>query len=293
MRPITQTEPIAAGSLIFLLPMAKHTIPAAWRGELNDWVAWMRAANRSRGTVQLRQYHVVRLSVAYPDGPYGLAVEDLARWLAVQSWGAETRRSYRASWATFYKWAVATGRTRENPAALLPQVTAPRGLPRPAPETALEAALQAADRRERLMLLLAAHAGLRRAEIAKVHTRDIEPDLLGASLVVQGKGDVVRRVPLSTPLRVMLAELEPGWAFPSAHGGHLSPAYVGKIVSGLLGPDWTAHSLRHRFASRAYAADRDLRAVQELLGHAKPETTARYTAVPLDAARRAVDAASA
>ncbi|HET6299160.1 MAG TPA: site-specific integrase, partial [Kribbella sp.] len=55
----------------------------------------------------------------------------------------------------------------------------------------------------------------------------------------------------------------------------------------LLG-DWTGHSLRHRFASAAYAVDRDLRAVQELLGHSKPETTARYVATPDGALRAAV-----
>jgi len=40
------------------------------------------------------------------------------------------------------------------------------------------------------------------------------------------------------------------------------------------------HTLRHRYASRAYAGTRDLRAVQTLLGHSKPETTLRYTAIP-------------
>ena len=50
-------------------------------------------------------------------------------------------------------------------------------------------------------------------------------------------------------------------------------AYLGKLVSEALGPGYTAHMLRHRFASLAYAVERDLRAVQELLGHAKIETT--------------------
>jgi integrase len=45
-------------------------------------------------------------------------------------------------------------------------------------------------------------------------------------------------------------------------------------------PGTSGSTLRHRFAMRAYMSERDLRAVQELLGHAKPETTARYAAVP-------------
>jgi integrase len=142
------------------------------------------------------------------------------------------------------------------------------------------------------MLLLAAHAGLRRAEVAAVRTTDVERDLIGYSLRVRGKGGVVRRVPLSSALTLLLAELEPGWAFPSPRGGHLTPAHVGKLISQALGSGVTGHQLRHRFASRAYAAERDLRAVQELLGHARPETTARYTAVPFEAGRRAVDYAA-
>ena len=49
-----------------------------------------------------------------------------------------------------------------------------------------------------------------------------------------------------------------------------------------------AHSLRHRSGTRAYAVSKDIRAVQELLGHAKPETTAMYTQVPADDIRAAM-----
>ena len=69
-----------------------------------------------------------------------------------------------------------------------------------------------------------------------------------------------------------------GWTFQgqmrdgrAIHGdrsaGHLSAGRVGELVSELLPDGWTTHTLRHRFASAAYRADRDIRAVQELLGH--------------------------
>ncbi|MBA2774731.1 MAG: site-specific integrase [Nocardioidaceae bacterium] len=51
----------------------------------------------------------------------------------------------------------------------------------------------------------------------------------------------------------------------------------------MLGAGWSGHKLRHRFATTAYAAERDLLAVQQLLGHSRPEVTARYTALPGDA----------
>ena len=69
-----------------------------------------------------------------------------------------------------------------------------------------------------------------------------------------------------------------GWLFPGQVDGHLSPDYVGTLLRRLLGRGYSAHTLRHRFASRAYAGTRDLLAVQNLLGHSKPETTQRYIA---------------
>ncbi|HEY9414914.1 MAG TPA: tyrosine-type recombinase/integrase, partial [Pseudonocardia sp.] len=63
---------------------------------------------------------------------------------------------------------------------------------------------------------------------------------------------------------------------------------IGKVLSRLLAGRWTGHTLRHRFATVALRVSRDLRAVQELLGHSKPETTARYTEVSEESKRTAV-----
>lgn len=81
-----------------------------------------------------------------------------------------------------------------------------------------------------------------------------------------------------------------GFVFPSVRtpSGHLSPDALGDLVSDLLGPGWSGHTLRHRAAADWYAVDRDLRAVQELLGHADIRTTQRYTPVPAGAMTRAV-----
>ena len=81
--------------------------------------------------------------------------------------------------------------------------------------------------------------------------------------------------------------------FTSPAGGHLTPGHVGKLIGRALPDGVTAHMLRHRCATAAYAGTRDLRAVQELLGHARPETTAAYVATPGEAIRAAVAAAAA
>lgn len=144
--------------------------------------------------------------------------------------------------------------------------------------------------RERLMLRLAAECGLRRAEIAGIHSRDLVDDLLGWSLVVHGKGDRDRVVPLPVAIALELRAQPEGWVFPGDDDGHLSPRWVGRVTARLLPEGWTLHTLRHRFATRAYAVDRDLLTVQTLLGHASPVTTRRYVALPDDALRRTVDA---
>ena len=64
------------------------------------------------------------------------------------------------------------------------------------------------------------------------------------------------------------------------------------LIARALPDQWTAHPLRHRFATVAYQGTRDLLAVQELLGHSKPETTRNYIRLPQDALRAAVAAAA-
>lgn len=149
----------------------------------------------------------------------------------------------------------------------------------------------AGDPRVRLMVRLAVGAGMRRGEVAAVHRDDVVEGASGWSIVVHGKGGRVRVVPIGTELAtaVRAACLEGGgFAFPGQVEGHLSPAYVGRLVSRAMPEGVSMHALRHRFATAAYAVDRDLLVVQRLLGHASPSTTQRYVETPDDAARRTV-----
>lgn len=262
-----------------------------WKELIDGWSDWMRASGKPASTIYLRTYHVRRFARTYPN-PFVLEVTDLASWMGAHDWSAETLRSYRASLRAFYVWAIAAGYTDTSPAAALPQVTPKRGMPRPTPTEIYEAAVKVADPRLRLMLRLGANAGLRRAEIAGVHTRDVFEDLDGWSLRVHGKGNRVRMVPLTPWLALQLRGAPEGWVFPSPKGGHLTPAHVGKLISRGMAAGWTAHTLRHRFGTRAMAVTRDLLVVQNLLGHVKPETTLIYTEIPAGAKREAVIAAA-
>ncbi len=274
--------------------MVSKLIPVRWCQHVDTWLNWLRSAGRPPSTLYLRKSQLRRLAEAHPDAaPWSLTAEDLANWIASHRWDNDTIRSHRSALRSFYAWGVSSGRTAVNPAYGLPSVKAKPGRPKPAPEATWKEAMLAADDRDSLMIRLGAEAGLRCCEIAQVNTSHVEQDLLGYSLRVLGKGSKTRIVPLSSRLALELRARPSGWVFPGNINGHLSSAYVSKRLSWALGKGTTGHMLRHRFASVAYTAERDIRAVQELLGHSTPETTARYTAIPDGALRAAVLAASA
>ena len=235
--------------------------------------------------------------------PQELTAAALIGWFAAQQWQPETRRHYISAVRSFTTWAYKSGVLAEHLADDLPSVRIPASTPRPVPDLAWSWALAGADARITLMLRLAGEAGLRRAEVARVHVRDVVDGPGGAQLVVHGKGGKVRVVPIHDDLAAVLrrgaaghtpqaAAFGPaGWLFPGDDGGHLSPQHVGKLVAAALPAGWSMHKLRHRFATRAFRGSGNLLAVRALLGHSSVATTQRYTAVDDDEIRSAAMAA--
>lgn len=261
------------------------TFPDAWHEHEQAYTRWMRAGGCSEGTVRLRRHYLARFSSAAPD-PIAATTDDLAGVLSCPTWSAETRRSARAAARSFFGWMARDGRRPDDPSLNLPRVRMAPPRPRPASTEALDDALAHADHRVRLMLLLAAYAGLRCSEIARLHSDDVYQ----GEIRVKGKGGRVRYVPLHPRLAECLRVTSGGWLFPNGQGSHVSAGHVTRLLSIALGPGTTAHQLRHLFACRAYASQRDILAVRELLGHASVATTQRYTRTPDDALRRAVEA---
>lgn len=257
-------------------------------------MAELAATGQPKTTRDLRRYHLRRLAkdmVAHRRTAATVTRDDLVAWLTQHEWGRETMRSHRASLRRFFGWLHGVGEISVDPAHTLPSIKPTPPMPRPVPESDYTFALVIATPRERLMLRLAAEAGLRRGEVCQVHKRDLVEDLAGWSLHVHGKGGKPRLVPLKDDLaRELRAWPEAGYLFPGRIDGHLSPAYVGKRIAALLPEGYSMHKLRTRFATRAYHATRDIYAVQHLLGHASPATTQAYVPPSLDAARAAVEA---
>jgi len=144
--------------------------------------------------------------------------------------------------------------------------------------------------RDVAVLTLLYGCGLRLGEALGLDGRDA-PD--GDTLTVTGKGNKQRTVPVLPVVRDAVAayraacphRLTPdGPLFVGARGGRLHPRIVqGRMqdLRALLGlpAHATPHALRHSFATHLLAGGGDLRAIQELLGHASLSTTQRYTAV--------------
>lgn len=267
----------------------KRVAPPQWRDDIDGWLASLRVAGLSEQTISTRRYKMVHVARHVGAGPMDVTGEMLVVWMAAQEWRPETRKAYRNTVRSFFAWMAATGRRADDPSAEVPKVKRPKPQPRPCPDRVILAALGRATPEEAMMLRLAAECGLRRSEIAMVHSDDVTRDLVGWSLIVHGKGGRQRMVPMPDDLAEQVIACR-GWVLPGRWAGHVEASYVGKHLSRLLGGQWTAHSLRHRYATVTYAATHDLLLVSQLLGHASVETTQVYVALPDDRLRCAVAA---
>jgi integrase/recombinase XerC len=201
----------------------------------------------------------------------------------------------------FYRWLVREGRRNDNPAEDLPVPKQRKRLPRPIGDEDLAYAVATAGERVRPWLILAAWCGLRAKEIALLKWESVldtaEPPLILVATDAT-KGTRERAVPLHPFAAQELASLtgrRSGYVFRRHDGrpGHNQPWLVSMLANEHLhacGSPATLHQLRHWFGTNTYRAKRDLRVVQELMGHESPNTTAGYAA--FDRAE-AVDAVNA
>jgi integrase/recombinase XerC len=276
---------------------APARIPVEWRGPITAYCEHLAASGQSPRTIRHRRLSLARIARGLRRAPAEVTAEQLVSWLGRQThWKPETRKTNRASARGFFSWAYRNGVVPVHLADDLPSVRVPAAFPRPVPDDAWLQAMGAADARVALMMRLAAEAGLRRAEVAQVHTRDVVDSFGRAQLIVHGKGGKTRSVPISddlaAALRLGAGGHTPGlpgsgWLFPRwPEGGHLTPDYVGRLVQRVL-PVGSMHKLRHRYATRAYRGSHNLRAVQELLGHSSIATTQKYISIDSDEIRAA------
>lgn len=147
--------------------------------------------------------------------------------------------------------------------------------------------------RDAAVMALLYGSGLRISEALGLKRRDVPAPGEGDVIVVTGKGNKTRMVPVLRNVLQLIADyvgqcphlLPPdGPLFVGARGGRLSPRIIQLTMARLRGalglPDSaTPHALRHSFATHLLGRGGDLRAIQELLGHASLSTTQVYTGI--------------
>jgi integrase/recombinase XerD len=219
-----------------------------------------------------------------------------------------TQRARLGALQRFFAWLCRENHLRANPAAdlELPRKQ-PRALPRVLTLTEVETILampNVADPlgvRDRAMLEVLYSTGLRRAELAALDVADLDR-ARGLVLVRRGKGGKDRLAPLGGQAlawverylaecrpRLEVAPGEPA-LFLSGFGARFNPNYVGNWVARTIkaagvGKTGSCHLLRHACATHLLENGADLRSIQELLGHARLDTTQIYTAVSINQLR--------
>ena len=246
---------------------------------MGEWGQWMRDRGMASDTIEHYGRTIGRY-LATTDDPIAASGDDITRWLA-QFTGRKpnTRRAYRSAIGSLYRHLLWVGAITVDPMQRVPTVRVPKGAPRPITGDQLARAMATANPRMQRWLLLAADAGLRRAEIAMLSPDDV----IGRRLHITGKGKRQRIVPVSQRLAASLDTWQPETASRMWLAG---PDRVGDLMSLHLhscGVNATAHMLRHYFASRYYAASGcDLRATQAVMGHSSVATTEVYVSLAED-----------
>lgn len=254
----------------------------------------------------------------------GLTVVDIRGAVArthSQGLGGRSIAHLLSVWRGFYRWYALDGDLQANPVDTVRAPKRPKTLPKALSADDANALMEFAhgddDRalRDRAILELFYSSGLRLAELVGLDAVYADGggyrsegwiDLESADVTVTGKGGKRRSVPIGskavTALRAWLA-VRPQWLkgdphplFLSARGVRMSPSVVRTTVKRLalaagIPANVHPHVLRHSFATHVLQSSGDLRAVQEMLGHASVAATQVYTSLDFQYLSKIYDAA--
>jgi integrase/recombinase XerC len=226
----------------------------------------------------------------------GLAPRSLARTLS--------------AWRAYFRWLAKRGVVEVNPCDGLKAPKRPKGLPKALSIDQSQALLDApaetaAEIRDKAMFELFYSSGLRLSELASLDLNG-GIDLAEGVVTVTGKRGKTRSVPLGgkaaeairawLDCRVELAKADESALFVGARGARIAPRSIEQRLDLWtkrigLGVHVHPHMLRHSFASHVLQSSGDLRAVQEMLGHASIATTQIYTHLDFQHLAQVYDAA--
>jgi integrase/recombinase XerC len=217
-----------------------------------------------------------------------------------------------SAWRGLYHWLARHRSYPANPAQGVRPPKSPRRLPKALSVEQVQQLLDAAPdespeaARDRAMFELLYSSGLRLAELVSLDADDGRLDLRQGEVTVTGKGSKTRTVPVGSrarealrdwlKVRAQMAEPEERALFVGARGRRIAHGTVQSRLRARarrqgLGASVHPHVLRHSFASHVLQSSQDLRAVQEMLGHASISTTQVYTHLDFQALAKVYDAA--
>lgn len=273
---------------------------------IEEYMAELRRANVSPHTLRnyLSDYRQLAEYFA-PDGASPdvasldvLAIREYLGHLYHRRLSPVSMRRKLAAIRSLFRFLHQRGTIRKNPAKLVRTPKAPQTLPKVPTEEQTNAMIDGVDAeglnavRDLAILELLYGSGLRVSELVGLNLADI--DFTERWLRVLGKGRKERQVPfgekaaaaLDRHLRDRQAAAGVDALFTGRGGRRLSDRTVRRVVkwyaTALLGDSSVhPHTLRHAFATHLLSDGADLRAIQELLGHAQLSTTQKYTQVSL------------
>ena len=287
-------------------------LPAAQRDLLHAFTTHLATRPAHTRNAYLRDVAQL-LSMAGETPPAKLARAQLMRFIATLHGRGLSGRSLArtlSAWRAFYRFLIERDRSvTEDPSAGIKPPKSPRRLPSAlSPEEAARlVAIDADDplaRRDRALFELAYSSGLRLSELAQLDVAGC--DLATGEVRVLGKGSKERIVPVGAAARAAIEQWLPmrsahaaqgeNAMFVGRHGKRLSPRAIEQRLA-----EWAVrqglsrhvhpHMLRHSFASHVLQSSGDLRAVQEMLGHASIASTQVYTHLDFQALAKVYDAA--
>jgi integrase/recombinase XerC len=290
-------------------------MPTRTAALLDAWATHLRAERHASPHTVRAYLGDVRAFLAATDTPdFGrVRAATVRHWLRLLDGTTERSSIARrlAGVRAFCRFLVDSGRLRTDPTAGIATPKMRRKLPAHLTLDEVDrllatpAAGAPSGPRDRAILELLYSSGLRVSELTGLDWDHLDGE--SACVRVLGKGRKERVVPVGRPALAALAAYRAdgaarGWdvargpVFRNARGGRLTSRSVARLMEGWLVASGTAtkatpHALRHTFATHLLGAGADLRAIQELLGHASLSTTQRYTHVDLRRLMEAYDRA--
>ena len=252
----------------------------AYRRDLESFIDW-----------------AVRLPVDHPSAVDRMHLRRYLAWLDTRMFAPRSIGRHVSSLRRYFGFMVRVGALETDPTLSLRSPKGDSRLPQELEHRQLAALLDAPPaalepqwrhQRDSAVLELLYGSGLRVSELTQLDVDHV--DLPMAAVVVWGKGAKQRRIPLSQPCisalvvwiavrHQVLVQASGNALFGNERGNRLTPRDVRRIIDRRSDSPTHPHALRHSFATHLLDGGADLRAVQELLGHADVATTQRYTHV--------------